>query len=211
MNEKILTILHWLFCFFSIFEIIVITSLIFNAAKNPEKWKKRSVLIFVHFHLWKKICPRLIWVLPNLGVVHKVRYALFCKFWPSTHLWLWKNRFLVWIYLLIMCFVMLLLTTHPPKPRNVLCERLLTSVGKSEPRKHFSASLLHFSLVPFSYLGKILGKTQIRRAQIFPWIKVDKYQNKYHSCYWQSEFTHMWIHASKSDASEMRKDVQSWC
>ena len=104
---------------------------------------------------------------------------------------------------------MLLLTTHPPKPRNVLCERLLTSVGKSEPRKHFSASLLHLSLVPFSYFGKILGKSQIRRAQIFPGIKVDKYQNKYHSCYWQSEFTHMCIHASTFDASEMRRDVQS--
>ena len=54
MNEKILTILHWLFCFFSIFEIIAITSLIFNAAKKPEKWKTHSVLIFVHFHPWKK-------------------------------------------------------------------------------------------------------------------------------------------------------------
>ena len=35
-----------------------------------------------------------------------------------------------------------------------------------------------FSLVPFSSYGKINGKTQIRSRQIFPGIKVDKYQNK---------------------------------
>ena len=48
----------------------------------------------------------------------------------------------------------------------------VTSVGKRELRKHFSASALPqpqktFPQFPFSYFGN-LGKTQIRREQFFP-------------------------------------------
>ena len=93
-----------------------------NSTKKPEKWKKHSVSIFVHFYPRKNV---------------------------ST---------------------------------SDLSSSQITSVGKrnlgniSRPRR--CLGLEKFFLGSFFLLRQKLGKTQIRRGQIFPGIKLDKYRNK---------------------------------
>ena len=90
--------------------------------KKPEKWKKHSVSIFVHFYPRKNV---------------------------ST---------------------------------SDLSSSKITSVGKrnlgniSQPRR--CLGLEKFFLGSFFLLRQKLGKTQIRRGQILPGIKLDKYRNK---------------------------------
>ena len=105
-----------------IFEFMAITSMLWNFTKKPEKWKKHSVSIFVHFYPRKNV---------------------------ST---------------------------------SDLSSSQITSVGKrnlgniSRPRR--CLGLEKFFLGSFFLLRQKLGKTQIRRGQIFPGIKLDKYRNK---------------------------------
>ena len=66
----------------------------------------------------------------------------------------------------------------------------------------------NFSLVPFSYFGKTLGKLKITRGQIYPRIKMDKYENKiliftlFHSRLVPNNFTEQ---LSKSNARNSGK------
>ena len=106
----------------SIYKVLALTILQWNSTKKPEKWKKHSVSIFVHFYPRKNV---------------------------ST---------------------------------SDLSSSQITSVGKrnlgniSRPRR--CLGLEKFFLGSFFLLRQKLGKTQIRRGQIFPGIKLDKYRNK---------------------------------
>ena len=60
-----------------------------------------------------------------LGVVHKLRYALFTTFLPPTYQWLCFCYHFTKYLLDKICNSYILLTTHPPQWHNVICERPL--------------------------------------------------------------------------------------